>query len=223
MAKQMRCLLAGLHCADGSEACQPGGEDPTELSAGVIYTSSRRFRDEVVRAALHAGYSVNCYRHREAGDAAGFGVTTEDSWDIKYTPIVRESTPTVTRQDVTSMYRDELVWCVTLPTIERQVGVVDAEGQPVTKDGAVVTTAAPTNLICVRSVKPDGGVSRPCIVGNCGTLLMEEAERVAKEEHGSWKVAVISGVGTRHYYRKLGYHLDGPYMSKVIHTTQRST
>ncbi|KAI8612785.1 hypothetical protein BC830DRAFT_1135139 [Chytriomyces sp. MP71] len=49
-----------------------------------------------------------------------------------------------------------------------------------------------------------------------GTLLMEEAERIAREEHKSVKLAVISGVGTRHYYRKLGYELDGPYMSKTL-------
>ncbi|CAD5228312.1 unnamed protein product [Bursaphelenchus okinawaensis] len=49
-----------------------------------------------------------------------------------------------------------------------------------------------------------------------GSLLMEEAERIAREEHGSEKIAVISGVGTRHYYRKLGYELDGPYMSKTL-------
>ncbi|KAF7311224.1 Elongator complex protein 3 [Mycena kentingensis (nom. inval.)] len=49
-----------------------------------------------------------------------------------------------------------------------------------------------------------------------GTLLMEEAERIAREEHGSAKLAVISGVGTRDYYRKLGYELDGPYMSKML-------
>ena len=49
-----------------------------------------------------------------------------------------------------------------------------------------------------------------------GTLLMEEAERIAREEHGAVKIAVISGVGTRDYYRKLGYSLDGPYMSKPI-------
>ena len=49
-----------------------------------------------------------------------------------------------------------------------------------------------------------------------GTLLMEEAERIALEEHGSCKMAVISGVGTRDYYRKLGYSLDGPYMSKTL-------
>lgn len=49
-----------------------------------------------------------------------------------------------------------------------------------------------------------------------GTLLMEEAERIARQEHGSVKLAVISGVGTRDYYRRLGYELDGPYMSKVL-------
>ncbi|DBA82031.1 hypothetical protein WJX77_010638 [Trebouxia sp. C0004] len=49
-----------------------------------------------------------------------------------------------------------------------------------------------------------------------GTLLMEEAERIAKREHRSHKLAVISGVGTRHYYRKLGYHLEGHYMVKSL-------
>jgi elongator complex protein 3 len=49
-----------------------------------------------------------------------------------------------------------------------------------------------------------------------GMLLLQEAERIAREEHGSEKLLVISGVGTRHYYRKLGYELDGPYMSKSI-------
>jgi hypothetical protein len=45
---------------------------------------------------------------------------------------------------------------------------------------------------------------------------MAEAERIAREEHRSTKVAVISGVGTRHYYRKLGYSLEGPYMVKSL-------
>lgn len=49
-----------------------------------------------------------------------------------------------------------------------------------------------------------------------GTLLMEEAARIALEEHGSYKIAVISGVGTRNYYRKLGYELEGPYMTKLL-------
>lgn len=49
-----------------------------------------------------------------------------------------------------------------------------------------------------------------------GTLLMEEAERIARDEHGSEKISVISGVGVRNYYAKLGYELDGPYMSKML-------
>jgi len=49
-----------------------------------------------------------------------------------------------------------------------------------------------------------------------GTMLMEEAERISRDEHDSIKLAVISGVGTRHYYRKLGYESEGPYMVKDL-------
>ncbi|TQS34648.1 hypothetical protein Golomagni_04961 [Golovinomyces magnicellulatus] len=51
-----------------------------------------------------------------------------------------------------------------------------------------------------------------------GTLLMEQAEKIASCEHRSTKISVISGIGTRDYYRKLGYWLDGPYMSKILKT-----
>ena len=47
-------------------------------------------------------------------------------------------------------------------------------------------------------------------------MLMEEAARIAQEEHGSYKLAVLSGVGTRNYYQKLGYHLEGTYMVKLL-------
>lgn len=49
-----------------------------------------------------------------------------------------------------------------------------------------------------------------------GMMLMEEAERIAREEHFNTKIAVISGVGTRNYYRKLGYELEGVYMVKNL-------
>ncbi|XP_068609739.1 elongator complex protein 3 [Brachionichthys hirsutus] len=50
-----------------------------------------------------------------------------------------------------------------------------------------------------------------------GMMLMEEARRIARDEHGSSRLAVISGVGTRNYYRKMGYELEGPYMVKDLH------
>jgi len=49
-----------------------------------------------------------------------------------------------------------------------------------------------------------------------GTKLLREAERIAKDEFGVSKIAVISAVGTRQYYKKLGYRQDGPYVSKVL-------
>lgn len=50
-----------------------------------------------------------------------------------------------------------------------------------------------------------------------GMKLMHEAERIARDEMGLDKIAVISAVGTREYYKKqLGYRLDGPYVSKVL-------
>ena len=48
-----------------------------------------------------------------------------------------------------------------------------------------------------------------------GKRLMEEAERQAKVE-GKNKMLVISGIGVREYYRKLGYELEGPYMAKKL-------
>jgi elongator complex protein 3 len=49
-----------------------------------------------------------------------------------------------------------------------------------------------------------------------GKNLMGEAEKIAKEEFDAKKLLVISAVGTRQYYRKLGYSLDGPYMAKLL-------
>ncbi|MEZ3165522.1 tRNA uridine(34) 5-carboxymethylaminomethyl modification radical SAM/GNAT enzyme Elp3 [Halorubrum sp. RMP-47] len=49
-----------------------------------------------------------------------------------------------------------------------------------------------------------------------GTKLLERAEELSREA-GYDKVAVISGIGAREYYRnKLGYRQDGPYVSKRL-------
>ncbi|CAE6501967.1 elongator complex protein 3 [Candidatus Nitrosotenuis uzonensis] len=49
-----------------------------------------------------------------------------------------------------------------------------------------------------------------------GRNLMSEAEKISKEEFDAKKILVISAVGTREYYRKMGYHMDGPYMAKLL-------
>ncbi|TFG35718.1 MAG: tRNA uridine(34) 5-carboxymethylaminomethyl modification radical SAM/GNAT enzyme Elp3 [Parcubacteria group bacterium] len=49
-----------------------------------------------------------------------------------------------------------------------------------------------------------------------GKKLIEGAEKIARKEFKVKKIAVISGVGARDYYRKLGYRLEDTYMVKNI-------
>lgn len=49
-----------------------------------------------------------------------------------------------------------------------------------------------------------------------GKKLLFEAEKIAKENHGITKMAVIAGIGVREYYQKLGYKLEGTYMLKKL-------
>lgn len=48
-----------------------------------------------------------------------------------------------------------------------------------------------------------------------GGQLLAEAERIARDEFNAKKIAVISGVGVRGYYRKHGYKKRGTYMLKL--------
>jgi len=45
---------------------------------------------------------------------------------------------------------------------------------------------------------------------------MEKAEEIASSELGADKIIVISAIGTREYYRRLGYERVGPYMGKEL-------
>jgi elongator complex protein 3 len=50
-----------------------------------------------------------------------------------------------------------------------------------------------------------------------GGELLKEAERIARDEFQANKIAVISGVGAREYFRsECGYELDGDYMVKDL-------
>ena len=48
-----------------------------------------------------------------------------------------------------------------------------------------------------------------------GKQLMKKAEQITKEQ-GKNKIVIISGIGVRKYYEKLGYQHEGPYMTKKI-------
>ena len=49
-----------------------------------------------------------------------------------------------------------------------------------------------------------------------GKKLLDEAERIAEGEWGTEGILVMSGVGVREYYEKLGYRRVLPYMGKLF-------
>ena len=48
-----------------------------------------------------------------------------------------------------------------------------------------------------------------------GEKLLKEAENLAID-NGKDEISIISGIGSRNYYRKFGYERKGPYMSKKL-------
>jgi elongator complex protein 3 len=64
-----------------------------------------------------------------------------------------------------------------------------------------------------RMVSPGG--EKAVQHAGLGLGLLEKAEAQARK-HGYGKIAVISGVGVRGYYRKLGYRLKDTYMTKKL-------
>lgn len=63
----------------------------------------------------------------------------------------------------------------------------------------------------VESTKADASQHK-----GLGKKLMKEAGKITKKELELSKLAVISGVGVRKYYKKLGYRLEGEYMVKDL-------
>jgi elongator complex protein 3 len=49
-----------------------------------------------------------------------------------------------------------------------------------------------------------------------GNILLAKAERITKENYGLKRILIISALGTKQYYKRLGYTYDGVYMSKTI-------
>lgn len=66
-----------------------------------------------------------------------------------------------------------------------------------------------------KTVLHDQKISTQTQHRGLGKLLMAEAEKLSKSA-GYKKIAVISSIGTRDYYRKLGYERQGLYMVKNL-------
>ena len=72
---QLRLVIEGLRQAAGRQAAAAGGSEMQ--SSHVICTSSVGFRDQLVQACLHAGYSAYFELNSRAGDVCGYQAAGE--------------------------------------------------------------------------------------------------------------------------------------------------
>ena len=115
---KLKAVIAGLRFADGNEAV----ESPI---GGTIHTSSERFRDEVERVCILAGYSVLTRRgttvgtYRNVNEHGVCIIAKHDAWNVNYTTASVSATPyLMVKEDVHIVTTDKPVniFCVSVPT-----------------------------------------------------------------------------------------------------------
>lgn len=133
---QCAALISGLRFADGSETAKKN----------IIYTSSIRFRDEIMHLLIHAGYSAyfTCIYKKGADRGSIKGViSNHDSWEIRY-GLKTVHKPSFEIKDIKKVEYFGRTWCVSVPS---------------------------QKIIARRAMSNDDGeivkASRPIVIGNC--------------------------------------------------------
>jgi len=149
-----RAVLAGLHQADYVDHGR---------QAGILFTASASFRDELVRLALHAGYSPHFYLHSSSTGAGEEGqpVGQRALWAVSYTADAQFSEPVLQCQrDVRALPAAEYkgrVWCVRVPAgliVTRRV-FKDERGMVTKQSRPLIVGNCHAHNICHRDLKPE--------------------------------------------------------------------
>ena len=145
----IRHALIGLVMAGGTSADVWEGLQPADFQRGRVYTASTRFRDEIERLAILAGYTVHSTVNHEAGYTGG---RNKQGKDIR---------------------RINDLWCVHFSSRGNPFISSETEVKWVDKPQGVgvwcVNVDTPEHLIFVRRIV-NGVASRPVIMGNCYIL-----------------------------------------------------
>ncbi|MGC8651380.1 MAG: elongator complex protein 3 [Minisyncoccia bacterium] len=80
------------------------------------------------------------------------------------------------------------------------------------KGAAIVRELHSYGIVAPLEIKNQSNVQHKGL----GKKLMAWGEKIIKKETNYQKIAVISGIGVRDYYRKLGYRLENTYLVKKI-------
>ncbi len=87
-------------------------------------------------------------------------------------------------------------------------------------DDSLIAKALIRELHVYGELTPVGSLTKKIQHSGLGKSLVKKAEEIAIK-NGAKNIAVISGVGVRSYYKKLGYRLKNTYMVKKLTLTKR--
>jgi hypothetical protein len=139
--RRMRFVLEGLRRASNDASAAAA------TTADAIYTASASFRDELLVAAMHAGYSATFTRSTTS--AAEWCVQlAEESSAAAASAASSSSSVSMSCADVSTMSYSGTVWC---PTVDHPDHLIVAQRALRAKDGSGLVMQA----------------SRPVIVGQC--------------------------------------------------------
>ncbi len=172
---------------------------PSRLVADGVRSSNIR---ELARARLAArGFRCRCLRCREPGRRA--------------TPPPEAFRPV--EVDYPASGGDETFLSFEEPESDTVVGFLRLRFPSGSTDGGVPSAVIRELKVLGRSVPVGGGGGHPTEYQHLGfgRRLVERAEARARAAHAD-RIFVTSAVGTRPYYRSLGYAADGPWMSKPL-------
>lgn len=180
-----------------------------EIRSGV---KKGNVRELIKQEMSKRGYSCRCIRCREIGLRSREG--SFGDLESIYKNV------TLLRQDYTASEGLEIFLSYEDPSNDILIGFLRLR-KP--SDSSHRSEIANSNVCLVRELHVYGTVT-PLGINDSktwqhrgfGESLMAEAERIAGKELHAKKMVVISALGTKEYYKKLGYHPQGPYMVKAI-------
>jgi elongator complex protein 3 len=171
-----------------------------QIEAGVDKSNLRQLAHGLL---AERGSRCRCIRCKEAGHRAAEGVEPENL-DLVHR-FYEASGGVEDFVSVEDAERDVLVGFLRL-----RLPSEEALRPEVTVDTGLIR-----ELHIYGSMTPVGAPGVDWQHRGWGEALMEEAERVASER-GMRRMLVMSALGTREYYRRLGYADEGPYVFKTL-------
>ena len=169
----------------------------TSIRAGCLATN---LRETVHRRMRERGLSCRCIRCRQVRDEAPERLTLR-----RYTYDASAGT------EVFLSFEDPVTDRLA-SLLRLRIPSKTPDGLPVLRDAALIRELHSYGAHLPLHDHSDGAVQHHGL----GRRLMAEAERLAREEFGIKRIAVIAGVGAREYYRRLGYELEDTYMVKTL-------